>query len=138
MVGDSLTRTLVFRVVLGVGGAAVASGSCTRPSYSYDGWVCDLGTVDTSLIFGLVRGTGFFVVVIPTLVLVSRIQFVQRYRDNVTSFSVVSIFRCSSPPDNLLYGRRVDPSTLSFSLSSHRHSSHTHIRLLYNSLFIGS
>jgi hypothetical protein len=31
------------------------------------------------------------------------------------------IFRCSSPPHNLVYGSRVAPSTLAFSLSSHRH-----------------
>ena len=30
-------------------------------------------------------------------------------------------FRCSSPPINIVYGRRVSPSTLAFSLSSHRH-----------------
>ena len=37
--------------------------------------VCDLGVVVTSLIFGLVRGTGTLTVVLPTFVLVSRIQF---------------------------------------------------------------
>ena len=41
---------------------------------------------------------------------------------NLSSINLVSIFRCSSPPRNLVYGRRVDPSSLSFSLSSHRHS----------------
>jgi hypothetical protein len=37
--------------------------------------------------------------------------------------SSLSIFRCSSPPHNPLYARRVDPSVLVLSLSSHR----THI-----------
>jgi hypothetical protein len=34
---------------------------------------------------------------------------------------IVSIFRCSSTPDNPVYTRRVDPSTLPFKFSSHRH-----------------
>ena len=38
---------------------------------------------------------------------------------NLSSINLVSIFRCSSPPDNPVYLRRVDPSALSFSLSSH-------------------
>jgi hypothetical protein len=59
-------------VGLGVGGADVTSGSRTRPSHSCDGWVCDLGRVGVSSIFGLVRGTGSFTAVVPTLVLVSR------------------------------------------------------------------
>ena len=36
--------------------------------------------------------------------------------------NLVSIFRCSSPPHNPVYTRRVDPSGLVFSLSSHRYS----------------
>ena len=46
-------------------------GVCGR-----DGWVCCLGAVGTSPIFGLVRGAGTFVVVLPTFVLVSRMQLV--------------------------------------------------------------
>jgi hypothetical protein len=102
MVGGVLTRTSVFRVGLGVGGAAVTSGSHDHPSYSCDGWVCDLGEVGVSLAFGLVRGTGSFVVVIPTFVLVSRIQFAQRYRGNVTSFSTVSSSRLETMVDGAL------------------------------------
>jgi hypothetical protein len=49
------------------------SGSRVHLSYSCDGWVCDLGVVDVSSIFGLVRGSGTFVWVLPTFVLVSRI-----------------------------------------------------------------
>ena len=74
MVGGALARDLAFRVGLGVGGAAVASGSSARPSHSCGGWVCDLGVVVTSLIFGLVRGAGAFGKVLPTFVLVSRIS----------------------------------------------------------------
>ena len=39
-----------------------------------------LDAVGASLIFGLVRGAGVFAVVLPTLVLVSRMQLTQRYR----------------------------------------------------------
>jgi hypothetical protein len=41
---------------------------------------------------------------------------------NLSPINLVSIFRCSSPPCNPVYSRRVDPSGLAFSLSSHRHS----------------
>ncbi len=37
-------------------------------------------------------------------------------------FNLVFIFRCSSSPNNPVYVRRVDFSSLVFSLSSHRHS----------------
>ena len=67
MVGGALARASAFRVGLGVGGAAVASGSRARPSHSCGGWVCDLGAVGASLIFGLVRGAGAFAAVLPTL-----------------------------------------------------------------------
>jgi hypothetical protein len=40
----------------------------------WDGWVGGLGAVDDSPIFGLVRRSGVFVTVLPTFVLVSRIQ----------------------------------------------------------------
>ena len=48
----------------------------------WDGWVGPLGVVDVSSIFGLVRGVGTFVVVIPTFVLVSRMYLVPQYRGN--------------------------------------------------------
>ena len=67
-------RTSALRVGVGVGGVVISSGSRVHSSYSCDGWVCDLGTVGDSSIFGLVRGPGAFVVVLPTLVLVSRMQ----------------------------------------------------------------
>jgi hypothetical protein len=81
MVGGALAKASAFLVGLGVGGTAVASGSRVLPSHSCGGWVCDLGAVGASLIFGLVRGAGAFAVVLPTFVLVSRMQFTQRYRD---------------------------------------------------------
>jgi hypothetical protein len=58
MVGGALVRASAFRVGLGVGGTSITSGSRTRPTHSCDGWVCDLGVVGDSLIFGLVRGSG--------------------------------------------------------------------------------
>ena len=42
-------------------------------------------------------------------------------RKPLSSINLVSILRCSSPPHNLVYGRRVAPSVFAFSLSSHRH-----------------
>jgi hypothetical protein len=68
MVGGALARASPFRVGLGVGGAAVASGSCARSSHSCGGWVCDLGAVGASSIFGLVRGAGAFAAVLPAFV----------------------------------------------------------------------
>ncbi len=41
-------------------------------SHSCDGWVCVVGTVGDSSIFGLVREAGTFATVLPTFVLVSR------------------------------------------------------------------
>jgi hypothetical protein len=52
---------------------------------------------------------------------------------NLLFINLVSIFRCSSPPRHPVYARRVDPSSLSFSLSSHRKS---HISLLFSFRFI--
>ena len=66
MVGGALARASALRVGLGVGGAAVASRSRARTSHSCDVWVCDLGAVGASLIFGLVRGAGAFAAVLPT------------------------------------------------------------------------
>jgi hypothetical protein len=52
---------------------------------------------------------------------------------NLSSINLVSILRCSSPPRNPVYARRVVPSGLTCSLSSHRHS---YISLLFSSRFI--
>ena len=57
MVDDALTRASTFRVGLDACGAVIAPGLSDRPSHSCDGWVCGLGVVSTSLVFGLVRGT---------------------------------------------------------------------------------
>ncbi len=54
---------------------------------------------------------------------------------NLSFINLVSIFRCSSPPRNTVNVRRVDLSTLAFSLSSHRHS---YISLLFSNSFIVS
>jgi hypothetical protein len=54
---------------------------------------------------------------------------------NFSSVNLVFIFGCSRSPSNPVYVRRVDSSSLVFSLSSHRHSN---IGLVYNSHFIDS
>ncbi len=62
------------------------------PSHSCDGWVCVLGAVGASWVFGLVRGAGAFAAVLPSFVLVSNMPFAHN-RDFATSFSAVSSFR---------------------------------------------
>jgi hypothetical protein len=64
MVGGALTRASTFRVGLDVGGAVITPGLRVCPSRSCDGWVCGLGVVGVSLVFGLVRGDGAFAVVL--------------------------------------------------------------------------
>jgi hypothetical protein len=59
----------------------------------WDVWVCGLGTVNTSLAFGLVRVTGDFTTVLPSFVLVSRIPFTQDNRTFGHFFSTVSSSR---------------------------------------------
>ena len=82
------------RVGFGVSGAIIAPGLRACPSRSCGGWVCGLGAVGASLVFGLVRGAGPFAAVLPSVVLVSRIHLAQRYRGNIaTSFSVASSSR---------------------------------------------
>ncbi len=54
---------------------------------------------------------------------------------NLSFINLVSIFGCSSPPLNTVYVRCVDLSSLTYSLSSHRHSN---ISLFFNSHFIVS
>ena len=46
----------------------------------WDGRVCGLGAVGASSILGLIRGARAFAAVLPTWVLVSRLQLAQRYR----------------------------------------------------------
>jgi hypothetical protein len=93
MVGGSLTRASALHVGLGVGAAAIASGSRARPSHSCDGWVCDLGAVGASSIFGWIRRAGAFAAVLPTFVLVSRMQLAQQYRGNGHFLSAASSSR---------------------------------------------
>ncbi len=80
MVDGALVRASTLSVNLGVGKVVVVTESCVRPSYSCDGCVCDLGTVVSSSIFGLISGAGAFAVVLPDFVLVSRMQLTQQYR----------------------------------------------------------
>ncbi len=54
---------------------------------------------------------------------------------NLSSFNIVSIFRCPRPPFNPVYARRLDPSVLAFSLSSQRHP---YICILFSSRVISS
>ena len=82
MVVVILTKASTLCIGLGVGGEVISSGSSSRPSYSCDGWVCVLGVVGVSSIFGLVRGIGAFTEVLPIFVLVSRMHLTQQYRAN--------------------------------------------------------
>jgi hypothetical protein len=93
MVGGALTRASAFRVGLGVGGAVIAPGLRACSSRSCDGWVCGLGTVSASLVFGLVRGTGDFATVLPSFVLVSNMSFAYHNRGFATSFNTTSSLR---------------------------------------------
>ena len=56
-----------------------------------------------------------------TLTLTGHLLFKNTYSPitlaNLACINLVSIFRCSSPPCNLVYGRRVAPSAFAFSLS---------------------
>ena len=47
-----------------------------------DGWVCDLGAVvaSSTSTFGFRRGSGTVATVLPTFVLVSRMQLAEQYR----------------------------------------------------------
>ncbi len=72
---------------------SVVRHSCTSPSRSCDGWVCGLGVVDTSLVFGLVRGTGAFATVLPSFTFVSRMPFAQDNHDFDHFFSATSSSR---------------------------------------------
>ena len=78
MVDGSLTRASALCVDLGVGRTLITSGSCTHPSHSCDGWVCDLGVVGVPLIFGLARRTGVFDGGLLTFTFVSGFQVTQR------------------------------------------------------------
>jgi hypothetical protein len=80
MVGGALARASAFRVGLGVGGAVIAPGLRACPSRSCDGWVCGLGAVGDSLVFGLVRGVGAFTAVLPSFALVSGMPFAEHNR----------------------------------------------------------
>ena len=52
-----------------------------------------MGAVGASSIFGLIRGAGAFAAVLPTFVLVSRMQLAQQYRGNGHFLSAASSSR---------------------------------------------
>jgi hypothetical protein len=74
----------------------MVGGTLTRGSVLFVGSVVD------SSIFGLVRGVGDFAVVLPTFVLVSRIQLTQQYHDNDHFISVASSSRHEAMVDGAL------------------------------------
>jgi hypothetical protein len=118
MVGGALARASAFRVGLGVSGAIIAPGLRACPSRSCGGWVCCLGVVGASLVFGLVRGSGAFVTVLPSVVLVSRIHLAQRYRGNIaTSFSAASSSRREAMVGGVLTRAYLLTSALSLGIS---------------------
>jgi hypothetical protein len=80
MVGGSLPRSSALCVVLDVGRSIITSGSHTHPSHSCDGWVCDLGVVGVSSIFGLVRRAGAFAGGLLAFDLVSGLQLTRHNR----------------------------------------------------------
>ncbi len=92
MVGGTLARASAFRVGLGVGGTVIVPG-LSLTICSCDGRVCVLGAVGDSLVFGLVRGAGFFTPVFPSFVLVSNMLFAQHNRGFGTSFRAATSFR---------------------------------------------
>jgi hypothetical protein len=69
---------------------------------SLDGWVCGLGVVGASLVFGSVRGTGAFTVVLPSFPLVSRISFTQPNHGFGHFFSTTSSSRREAMVDGAL------------------------------------
>ena len=104
--------------------------SCAHPSHSCDGWVCDLGAVDASLIFRLIRGAGAFAAVLPSFVLVSRMQVAQQYRGNGHFLNSVS----PSRRETIVGGALTRASALCVGLGvggaavasgSHAHPSHS-------------
>ena len=143
MVVGVLTRASAVRVGSGVGGTTVVSGSSDHPSPSCDWRVCGLGAVGASLVFGLIRGAGAFPAVLPTFVLVSRLQLAQRYRGFGHFLSAAS----SSRLQTMVGGALVRASAFRFGLGvsgativsgSCAHPSHSWMScLLTSSLSLG-
>ncbi len=125
----------------------IASGSRARPTHLCDRWVCDLGDVGASSVFGWVRGVGIFVVVIPTFVLVARMNLAQQYRGNGHFLSVVSSSRLKAMVGGALTRASVlcvrlgvSGSTIvsgSYTRPSYSWISHLWCRLLTSSLSLG-
>jgi hypothetical protein len=93
MVDGALSRVSTFCVGLGVGVTVIAPGLHACPSRSCDVWVCGLDSVVASLVFGLVRGSGSFDVVLPSFALVSRMPFAQHNHGFGHFFSATSSSR---------------------------------------------
>jgi hypothetical protein len=89
-----------------------ADGVDGRGVRGWDGRVCGLGAVGASSILGLVRGAGAFAAVLPTLVLVSRMQLAQRYRGFGHFLSAAS----SSRLQTMVGGALVKASAFRFGL----------------------
>ncbi len=102
MVVGALERTSAFRVGLGVGGVVIAPGLRVSSSCSCDEWVCGLGAVASSLVFGLVRGTGSFDEVLPSFVIVSNMSLAHHNRGFGTSFNATSSLRRETMVDGAL------------------------------------
>ena len=120
-----------------------APGLRACPSRSCDGWVCGLGAVGASLVFGLVRGAGAFAAVLPSFALVSRMTFAQYNRGFGHFFSAAS----SSRREAMVGGALARASAFRFGLGVSRativsgscaHPSHSWMScLLTSSLSLG-
>ena len=130
MVGGVLARASAFRVGLGVSGAAIVSGSYQSLSF-----ISFLIHHRLSMTRGVLLDPHVKMRKHPYQS--GSFTYNSKYRRrtfsvtishspitlaNLSPINLVSIFRCPSPPRNPVYTRRVDPSVLAFSLSSHRHS----------------
>jgi hypothetical protein len=131
-VDNTLAKPASLRVHLNLDGTPITSRTHTHPSHSHHR--------ETDLFFSNFRsspsGIHQWTIPLPSW---DSYHFKNTYSPitlaNFSSINLVFIFRCSSSPTNPVCGRRVDSSTLFFSLSSHRHSN---IGLIFNSRFIHS
>ncbi len=83
-----------------------------------DGWVCGLGEVDDSLVFGSVRGAGAFAVVLPSFALLSRMPFAQLNHGFGQGVSGATIVSGSCACQSHLWISRVLTSSSSLGISS--------------------
>jgi hypothetical protein len=83
-----------------------------RGVYGWDVWVCGLGAVGASLVFGLVHGSGAFAAVLPSFPLVSRMPFAEHNRGFGHFFSAAS----SSRRETMVGGALARASAFRFGL----------------------